>query len=387
MNRIVLILGLVAVAHGQSAPDPEAVLARFRAGMLGNLVNQPDYTCLETVERTRQAPGGALQMQDTLRLEVALVNGREMFSWPGAKEFEDRDLRDLVPTGMFGNGNYGIYARILFGGGGPPFKYRDTIKLDGATALRYDYGVPRSRSGYTLRNGDVSGIAGFHGSIYLDPMSADLRRLEVIADEIPPELQLKAAEDRIDYVRAKIGDEEFLLPKESSLLMASADNTSRNRVRFSGCRKFSGESSLIFEDEEFTEAAKVAAVEVTLPAGLTLSLELDDLLLEKAAGGDPITAKVNSGIKRDKETLVPKGALAKGRIVRYEKYGNTGLIQLRFTDLEWTGAHAALNLDFDDLIWLGSRGRVAAASEGEILLKLPAPPNLRGVIVRYRTLP
>jgi hypothetical protein len=233
----------------------------------------------------------------------------------------------------------------------------------------------------------VAGIVGFHGSIYLDPATSDLRRLEVFGDEIPAELRIKAAEDRIDYVRSKIGDDEFLLPKESALLMASSDNTSRNRVRFSGCRKFAGESSIIFEEEEFAEAAKATVAEIILPAGLALSLELNDLRLDSAAGGDPITAKVNPGIKRGKETLVPKGAIAKGRIVRYEKYGSTGILQLRFTDLEWTGAHAALNLNFDGLIWLGSRGRVAASLDGEILLKLPAPSNLRGVVVQYRTLP
>jgi hypothetical protein len=387
MKRIALILWVVAVLRGQSAPDPNAVLARFREGMLSNLVNQPDYTCMETVERTRQTPGGAVQMQDTLRLEVALVNGREMFSWPGDKQFEDRDIRDLVPTGMFGNGNYGIYARILFGGGGPPFLYRDTVKFDGTATLRYEYRVPRSESGFTLRNSEASGVVGFHGSIYLDPKTADLRRLEVIAEEIPAELQLKAAEDRIDYIRSKIGDGEFLLPKESSLLMASHDNTSRNRVRFSGCRKFSGESSIIFEEEEFNEAAKVSAMEVSLPPGLTLSLELENLPLEEAAGGDPITAKVNPGIKRDKETLVPKGAIAKGRIMRKEIYPGGLLVALRFTDLEWTGAHATLKLQFDGLGSIGLRGRVQTSPDGEILLRLPPPSNLRGEIVRYRTLP
>src|SRR5581483_3540644 len=75
---------------------------------------QPDYTCLETVERTEQSGANRSRVEDTLRLEVALVEGKEMFAWPGSRQFEDRELRDLVSTGMFGNGNFAVYARILF---------------------------------------------------------------------------------------------------------------------------------------------------------------------------------------------------------------------------------------------------------------------------------
>lgn len=388
MQRIVLILWAVAILRAQSVntPDPPAVLAKFREGMLQNMVNQPDYTCLETVERTRQAPGGAMQIQDTLRLEVALVGGREMFSWPGAKQFEDTDLRSLVPTGMFGNGNYGLYARILFGGGGPQFLYRDATTIDKQPALRYDYHVPLNISGFTLRNSEDSAVVGFHGSIYLDPATSDLRRLEVVAEDIPAALGLKAAEDSIDYFRAKIGDEEFLLPKESSLLMASSDNISRNRTRFTGCRKFSGESSILFEDEDVAEAAKAQPVEVTLPAGTTLSLELRDLSLTKAAGGDEITAVLKSAIKRDKQTLIPKGAIARGRILQLERLRDGVLLGLRFTDIEWTGGHAVLKLQVQGFDSLNLRG-VGITLAGDFGFPVPAPTELRGAIIRYRTLP
>src|SRR5579864_9042692 len=106
------VLPIVAAAalytHAQD------LLPRIREKMASILQRQPDYTCTETVERTRQVLASGARIEDTLRLEVALVDGKEMFAWPGSKEFEDHDLRDLVATGMFGNGNFAIYARILF---------------------------------------------------------------------------------------------------------------------------------------------------------------------------------------------------------------------------------------------------------------------------------
>ena len=48
------------------------------------LRGQPNYTCTETIERTRQAPASRAKVEDTLRLEGALVDGKEMFAWPGS---------------------------------------------------------------------------------------------------------------------------------------------------------------------------------------------------------------------------------------------------------------------------------------------------------------
>ena len=58
------------------AQAPEELLRQMQAKMLDNLVNQPNFTCLETVERTRQAPGGTQHVDDTIRLEVGLVDGK-----------------------------------------------------------------------------------------------------------------------------------------------------------------------------------------------------------------------------------------------------------------------------------------------------------------------
>src|SRR3954471_146556 len=116
-----LLLSLAAGCVWAQLPNlrPETtLLAEVREKMIQLLANQPSYTCLETLERTHQIPGGTV-VEDTLRLEVALVEDKEMFAWPGAKQFEDKDIRELVSTGMFGNGNYGIYARMLFNADGP----------------------------------------------------------------------------------------------------------------------------------------------------------------------------------------------------------------------------------------------------------------------------
>jgi hypothetical protein len=390
MGRAVLAL-LTASCGWAQLPNlrPETVLlAEVRGRMLDLLANQPNYTCLETVERTRQAPGGGVQVEDTLRLEVALVDGKEMFAWPGARQFEDKDIRELVSTGMFGKGNYGIYTRMLFSGAGPEFEYRGEVTISGTLMARYDFKVHRSRSGYHLSVGTRDAVTGFHGSIYLDPGTAELRRLEVIADDIPEELGLTSTEDRVDYASVLIGDEEFLLPVESILQMASKDAISRNRVRFSGCRKFAGESSLIFDDPELQEIAEAPAIqEIELPVDALLTFEISsDLRLDRAAIGDAVTAVLRSDVKRGKEIVVKKGAIAKGRVILLDRSAGSYTLGMLFQELEWKGGRAAINAKFDGLgaMIFAGRPRIFVTPDG--MMQIPAGSrSMRGETLFFRT--
>ena len=126
---------LAALGCCACALQDAGLLPHIREKMAEILVRQPNYTCTETIERTRQSSGSHSKIEDTLRLEVALVDGKEMFAWPGSKQFEDHDLSDLVSTGMFGNGNFAIYARILFLSNAATFQDRGETQLDGRPRL------------------------------------------------------------------------------------------------------------------------------------------------------------------------------------------------------------------------------------------------------------
>jgi hypothetical protein len=393
VRNMVVALWAAASVWAQTAAPPPDLLVRFHAQMLENMSRQPNYTCLETVERSRQLPGNGVLMKDTLRLEVALVNGKEMFAWPGSKQFEDKNIRELVPIGMFGNGNYGLYARMLFGGAGPAFEYKEQTLLAGNAVVRFDFRVPQAISGYELSVDKHRAVVGFHGSIFVDPADVDLRRLEVYADDIPADLGLTAAEDRVDYARLTIGEEKFLLPVESSLLMASKTTTSRNLTRFSGCRKFAGESSLIFDESELRDEADAipapaVVAEVALPRNTELAIEIrSDLSLENAAVGDVVTGLLKSDVKSGKQVLIRKGATATGRISLLERLTGYTLLKVEFHELEWAGGHASFGAHFDRMgsTPMAGRGRFYYTTDGTLQFLSPLPRTLRGDVWVLKT--
>ena len=360
-------------------------MPRIREKMNEILLRQPNYTCTETVERTRQAVASRARIEDTLRLEVALVNNKEMFAWPGSKQFEDRELRELVATGMFGNGNFAIYARILFLSNVADFEYRGETQLGGRPALKYDFRVARFPSGHRLRVNDREAVVGFHGSFYADPVTLEVRRVEVVAEDIPAVLQLLGAETTVDYGRVEIGDDTFLLPVESQLMMALPDVVNRNWIRFSSCRRFAGESTLSFNDPVLTDASTPAApAEVEIPAGLTLQLELGELDLMQAAAGDPVQAMLRADLKNRRQLLAPKGSVARGRILLLERHPNYFLLQIGFQDLEWAGGHARVKLKFDQTAFV-TQLITRAQPGGEIMISRQAGPRLSGILMFWRT--
>jgi len=360
-------------------------LPRIRAKMGDILLRQPDYTCTETVERTSQTQGGRSIVQDTLRLEVALVEGKEMFAWPGSKQFEDHDLRDLVTKGMFGNGNFAIFARILFLADVAVFEDRGETEWNGRPARRYDFRVSRFRGGHRLRVDNREAVVGFHGSFYSDPATLDVLRVKVVAEDIPTDLGLTASETTVDYSRLRIGDEEYLLPVESTMMMAMPDEVSRNSVRFADCRRFTGESTLVFNDPVLTEAPAPAehVAEVAVPAGLTLQLQIQDLDLMHAAVGDSIRATLRSDVKDRGKLLAPKGSVASGRIVRLDRYPRIYALRIDFQDLDWPGGHAGLKLVFDQPA-LATR-LIERQADGSIGILRQAGSRLSGILMFWRS--
>ena len=123
-----------AQTQAQELRKEDLLLARARHHMAQTLKRMPDYTCTQTVERLfRKAPSKRIEMMDVVRLEVALVNGRELYKWPGSGAFEHGDLRDMIPNGAVGTGQFAGYSQAVFLGNGARYTYAGQESRSGET--------------------------------------------------------------------------------------------------------------------------------------------------------------------------------------------------------------------------------------------------------------
>jgi hypothetical protein len=252
-------------------------------------------------------------------------------------------------------------------------------------------------SGYKVRVSNASAIVGYHGSFYADPVTFDMKRIQVLADDLPPVLLLSSTEDKIDYAVARIGEGDFLLPSQSELTMIGlAGGEEHNHVKFTSCRQFTGESVLSFGEAPSGEAesAPVPTREFDLPEGLNIELVLTkELDLVNAAIGDPVSTRVNRDVKQKGQVVIPKGATAMGRIVRLEKEDTFWILGVEFPQIEAPGLLARMKGSLQNVVGvmpLPARRAVrprspAMPGEGMIPMANSQRRLGRGCIIFWRT--
>jgi hypothetical protein len=316
---------VVAVnVFAQPAPPPD-LLPRFQASIKKTLRRLPDYTCIETVARSRRAPTSPhYQTLDTIRLQVGLIGGRERHSWPDATRFDDRELRDLIGRGVIGTGDFAGHVQHIFLSPATTFTPQDNTALRERPAARFDFEVPVEYSRYKLSVPPHEFEVGVHGSFWVDLQTLDLLTLEVHADEIPLELGMSRVSEVISYARIPIGDSDFLLATSSQLNMVALDGEEyRNQITFAECRQFRAESNIRFDGDDALSPSAVSSGPVaraSLPPLLLLEITLDsEIKPEKAAVGDSIRGVVVRPVRDGGKAIVPQGAVVHGRLVRLER--------------------------------------------------------------------
>ncbi|MDP9055018.1 MAG: hypothetical protein M3N93_12080 [Acidobacteriota bacterium] len=331
MRPVLQIIGALLLAGvGWSADSaPGELLDQVRAKVLANAQRVPRYTCRQTVTRTEYRPQyggvpdscraliaardsltspGLILWHDRLRLDVAILDGRETFSWAGGSSFETNDIHELIAAGSTGSGTFASFLTQVFG-------LRETqIAFLGGDL--FGFRVPEAVSGYQYRSHGTGAEkkSGFHGTLEIDAARADIRRMVLDADEFPRDEPTCRVRDEMNYHRVKMGAGDFLLPETARMtVLFRSGKESQNETRYSECREYVGESTIRFNDEaEAPGTDKPVKQAAKFPAGVKLELVLQPAVhSETAAAGDAITAVVRKGPHA--------GDIAHGRIVRFEQ--------------------------------------------------------------------
>ena len=352
-NASVILLAMAALVWPCPAQElaPDVVLlAHVKTHLREALAHLPNYTCLETMERSAKPPGkGPLKRLDTVRLEVLYSGGSELYASPGDRRFQERDPSTFTSSGLMSTGVFAMHLKAVFLSGNAIFTWRGEEELEGRRVARYDFLLPPLVSGLSIRIAGGSGTAGMKGSAWVDPESLDVLRLEDHAYEIPAFLAVQDASTIVDYARTRVGAEDVMLPQEGVIrLLGTSGEENRNTFAFTHCRAFETQSSLNFDAvaaAPATPAAPAAAATARelaklLPAGLEIPIVLAAPVTEKTAVGDLIEGKIASDIVQSGRMLIPKGAVARGRVRRLEQHAETSryfAVGLEITEIEAGG--------------------------------------------------
>jgi hypothetical protein len=289
--------------------------------MATNSANLPNYTCLETIERSvRRIDKAKSLFHDRIHVEVAFIEGNEMFSWPGAHTFEPYLLEQIPQVGASGAGAFGGWTRALFGAAGPDFMNAGACSVEGRRGSQYRFLMPARTSDYEVRFGGKKTIAPYTGFVCVDPDSLEVMFLEVSVGQLPS--PIASISESIHFARARVGLADFLLPQNDELTIADREGTeNRNVIEFTGCREYTSQSSISFDAEpKAATDTKASSEDLQLPGGIPLDLKLESpIVSDDSAVGDPIMARLNRTVN-SVGISIPKGAVVSGRIRGLEQY-------------------------------------------------------------------
>src|SRR5581483_5401484 len=145
-----LLLGPAAAQDG--LPPGVLLLSRIKRHVREDLGRLPDYTCLQTAQRYHGAADKpAAQSRDVVRLEVLYAGDKEMYGAPGARTFQNDDPAAFTGGGLSGTGLFALHLRTIFVNDNAMSQYRGEESIGGHRAVRYDYRVPITLSGWTIR--------------------------------------------------------------------------------------------------------------------------------------------------------------------------------------------------------------------------------------------
>jgi hypothetical protein len=210
----------------------------------------PSYVCTEMVARSQSESTPAnFQPIDVVTMEVLYVDGRE--DYRNIQINGKKTVKKIEETGgAWSTGEFGTVLVDLFSPAtGAAFHYRRDSRAGGVMAKMYDYEVAIEGSHWAIHTASQTYKPAYTGSVWIDPATSRVLRIEMEAKGLPAEFPLDHVESATDYQYIRLGDlKQYLLPVHAETLSCQRSSVycQRNVIDFRNYHKYTGESTITF---------------------------------------------------------------------------------------------------------------------------------------------
>jgi hypothetical protein len=210
----------------------------------------PSYVCTEAITRyqseTRPANFHAL---DVITTEVVYENNKEDYrniTINGKKTNKSME----ESGGAWSTGEFGTILINLFSPAtAAQFHFKRDSRVGNIVAKMYDFEVEKDRSSWQIHMNSQSYLPAYTGSIWIDPQTARVLRIEMEGKGMPESFPIDHVETVTEYAYVRLGDaQQYILPVHSENLSCQRGTAycSRNVIDFRNYHKYTGESSIKF---------------------------------------------------------------------------------------------------------------------------------------------
>ncbi|MEP7352110.1 MAG: hypothetical protein ABI824_02660 [Acidobacteriota bacterium] len=240
-------------ARSTAVPQDDATIAKARQAVEEFVQSLPNFvTHQNTTRYIKDDARAQWRAQDLVTASLTYREGQEVYSdvRVGKNKVQGalKDIEGFRTTGEFG----AVLEEIFDPGTATLFSRSGADEIHGRRAIRYKFTVARDHSRWRISSPSQLFYAGYQGTLWIDPDTGRIMRLEQQAAGLPKPFPFDTVEMSIDYdfVRLDVG-KTFLLPTESEALdcIRSTSVCMRNQTSFRNYTKFDADSRLIFTDD------------------------------------------------------------------------------------------------------------------------------------------
>jgi hypothetical protein len=155
------------------------------------------------------------------------------------------DLGGSTSTGEFATTLRNLFSPFV----NAEFKFQESSSVGRTPVAIYNLKVMLPRSDWSINMGSQELRPAYSGTVWVDKQSAEVRRIEIQADNVPKNFPADTVAMTIDYEPVSLGTSKFLLPVHSENLTCERGTNvcSKNTIDFRDYHKYSGESTVEFK--------------------------------------------------------------------------------------------------------------------------------------------
>src|ERR1700747_3350408 len=188
----------------RSLSPSEALIERAREAAFAFSEKLPNFICKEFMARYRQR-GHEETPLDIVSAEIIYDHAKESYRNVKVNDRPtDTSLEKI--SGSWSTGEFASTLLDLFSTDtNDRFRSGGASSISGLSAQIYDFEVPRENSHWKVNVDSQTLVPAYAGSVWVDPSTARVLRIEIQARNIPSDFPMDIMESAVDYSFVSIG--------------------------------------------------------------------------------------------------------------------------------------------------------------------------------------
>ncbi len=235
-----------------SSDEIQAIVADARKRAVSYSNSLPNFICVEVTDRSIDPSGRGkwkhldsiaelLRFHDNAESRQTLdVNGK-----PSTQSQDElRGKNGATSWGEFG----GVLKAVFQPAAKTDFQWKETDAIGSETVQVLSYRVTRENSSWGLAGNDNWTLyPSFHGLLYIDSATRNVRRITLEADDLPRDFSIHSASIVVDYDYVAIGAHDYLMPVRGTVgLQQGKREAVLNEIEFRNYRRYASNVKILY---------------------------------------------------------------------------------------------------------------------------------------------